>query len=462
MQKVSVTLLVLILSFAGLSDSALASTPKAGATCTKLGSTSIVKNIKFKCIKVNKKLVWHNDVAIKKTSQKPTIQPTPSPTPSPSPSPTSTQSPKPSFKAPIPISLPVAQTGAITFENVMNHVSEIPQTAWQRIQDVIKSNTPVNLKTDIYLAPNTRLDVAGGVTQFQNILQRNAQLWSGFSQSPYLSVYIYNAQDEPLAEQKLLEVYASRGYVKFASDGPINAMRNNCSPAIQPGQTINSNVDCGGANAGSVRESDEATMEFSQQNTFRGDYSGTVAHEYTHTVQGGQWINDPLCKNLLNGTYIGSAPGGNGCFRNGMANKQFSPCWLFEGLPQGTGYMAAYSDFPGYLNMRKTLPFNQGPTTITDYSANSLRDYLLNQTAPSCYDNFPLYKLGYSVGALTVEALTAIAGPQSVMAIYSLGAEGEDFPTAFQHVYGISWSDASTILSNVLASEYATYGPPPK
>jgi hypothetical protein len=48
------------------------------------------------------------------------------------------------------------------------------------------------------------------------------------------------------------------------------------------------------------------------------------------------------------------------------------------------------------------------------------------------------------------------------MAIYSLGAEGEDFPTAFQHVYGISWSEASTILSNVLASEYATYGPPPK
>jgi hypothetical protein len=48
------------------------------------------------------------------------------------------------------------------------------------------------------------------------------------------------------------------------------------------------------------------------------------------------------------------------------------------------------------------------------------------------------------------------------MALYSLGASGEDFPTAFQNVYGISWSDASTILSKVLAAEYATFGSPPQ
>jgi hypothetical protein len=32
----------------------------------------------------------------------------------------------------------------------------------------------------------------------------------------------------------------------------------------------------------------------------------------------------------------------------------------------------------------------------------------------------------------------------------------------FKNVYGISWSDASTILSKVLAAEYATFGAPPK
>jgi hypothetical protein len=48
------------------------------------------------------------------------------------------------------------------------------------------------------------------------------------------------------------------------------------------------------------------------------------------------------------------------------------------------------------------------------------------------------------------------------MALYALGAEGQDFSTAFKNVYGISWSDASTILSKVLAAEYATFGAPPK
>jgi hypothetical protein len=56
---------------------------------------------------------------------------------------------------------------------------------------------------------------------------------------------------------------------------------------------------------------------------------------------------------------------------------------------------------------------------------------------------------------MTIEALVAIGGPQATMALFALGAEGQNFPTAFKNVYGISWSEASTILSKVLAAEYA-------
>jgi hypothetical protein len=114
------------------------------------------------------------------------------------------------------------------------------------------------------------------------------------------------------------------------------------------------------------------------------------------------------------------------------------------------------------MNFRKGLPYAMGPTTITDYTQASLKDYLYNQSTPSCYNNGSLYLLGYTVGAFTTEALIAIGGPQSVMALYALGAEGQDFPTAFKNVYGISWSEGSTILSKVLAAEYATFGAPPR
>jgi hypothetical protein len=114
-----------------------------------------------------------------------------------------------------------------------------------------------------------------------------------------------------------------------------------------------------------------------------------------------------------------------------------------------------------YKAARAGLPYGWGPTTVTDYSQPSLKKYLYKQSAPTCYNSGEFYKLGYSVGALTTEALTAIAGPQATMALYALGAKGVSFPAAFKKVYGISWNKASTVLSKVLAAEYVTAGKPP-
>ena len=58
---------------------ASAATAKAGATCTKLKATSIVKGKKFSCIKSGKKLVWDKGVAVKPpadpVSKSPTVEP---------------------------------------------------------------------------------------------------------------------------------------------------------------------------------------------------------------------------------------------------------------------------------------------------------------------------------------------------------------------------------------------------
>ena len=52
---------------------ASAATAKAGATCSKLKATSIVKGKKFTCIKSGKKLIWDKGVVVKT----PVIKPTP-------------------------------------------------------------------------------------------------------------------------------------------------------------------------------------------------------------------------------------------------------------------------------------------------------------------------------------------------------------------------------------------------
>lgn len=52
-------------------------TAKAGAKCTKIKTTSIVKGKKFTCIKSGKKLVWNKGVFVKAAVKKPKPTPTP-------------------------------------------------------------------------------------------------------------------------------------------------------------------------------------------------------------------------------------------------------------------------------------------------------------------------------------------------------------------------------------------------
>ena len=64
------SLLAIALCIAPLSH-ASAVTAKAGASCTKLKATSIVKGKKFTCVKSGKKLVWDKGVLVKTLVTKP-------------------------------------------------------------------------------------------------------------------------------------------------------------------------------------------------------------------------------------------------------------------------------------------------------------------------------------------------------------------------------------------------------
>jgi len=413
---------------------------KAGNACTRVNATSVAASMKFTCIKSGNKLIWNNGTKVKNS--------------------TGSNSKNTTFKAPMPITLPVSPIGAITFANILDHVAEIPTASYKSIHAVMKANSPVTIPNSIYVGPTTKIDVIGGTARIKEVVGLTARLWQGFTQPSFYAMYVYNAADEPGTEKKFTEDFIAKGYDHSspeALNGLIRALAGNCQQTISPGKFSGPLVECRGADSGSYFNSSDSALRLGQTGNSTDPmitHGIVIGHEYTHSVATSQWIGSPFCKNLNN-----FAPG---CERSGMANIGFSPCWLFEGLPNATGFAVAEDTLAKYLKVRKQLPYNQGPTTITDYTAASLRNYLFNQVPAKCYQNGPLYSLGYSVGALTTEALMAIAGPQSVMAVYSLGAEGQDFPTAFKNVYGISWREASTILSKVLAAEYATFGPAPK
>ena len=357
------------------------------------------------------------------------------------------------FKAPIPISLPAAQTGPINFTNVVDKVEEIPGAAWTNVQNTIASNQPVSIPTTFYVGPTTKLDVIGGQPRIQEIIDRQAQLWNGFSNTTLYAIYAYNADDVSAAKEQFLSDYASKGYDNSDpeySAFAIRALAGNCQQTDAPGQFSGAVSDCRGANSGSYTSSSDSYLQLGQTGTNEDFYvtnGGVIGAEFLHATQAAQWIGAPDC--------------GEGCFRTIKSNIEFSPCWLFTGGPNSVGPMVSSNTLEDYLTFRKNLPYSQGPTTVTDYTQTSLQNYLVNQLPSTCYQDGDLFSLGYTVGALATEALVAIAGPQAMMALFSLGAEGQDFPTAFMNVYGISWSDASVILSEVVAKEYEKFGPPP-
>lgn len=414
----------------------------AGSSCTKLNSTSTFAGKKFVCVKSNSKLVWSL-----------------SSNPSNSNSPTSSSA---VFRAKIPIKLPVTQSGPITFSNISSNISSISQTAYQNVQSQIANASPVKpINNEVYSGPNTTLDVVGGLPRIQDILSRDQKLWSGFSQVSNFILLMYNATDEPWAESKWNSIAIASHYFQGQIMGEKKTIAGNCQQTLSPGVFSGNASNCRGADSSAIQGKDDAILTFGQGGTgASGDPyitgGGIVGHEYIHSVQAAQWIGDPsaTCTEAHNSP---------NCFRSRRANN-FAPCWLIEGQPNSIGPMVAADTFADYSQFRNQLPYSQGPTSITDYSATSLQNYLFNQKIgdTGCISNGNEYALGYTVGALAVEALVAIDGPQATMALYSLGASGEDFATAFKNVYGISWLDASGILANVLAQEYVAAGPTPQ
>lgn len=431
---------------------------KIGSICLKSGIVSKIGNTKVVCVKNGKKLLW---IKVSESSKQTSV--TPNPSSSPSPTTTPTPSPTPTvkaeiFKASIPISLPVNSIGSITFSNAASNFAQIPQIAWQNVQDVLKRNTPVeNVNNDLHIGPNTKIVTVGGLSRVKEILSRTQRLFSGFTQVKNFSLLIYNSKDEPWAEKEWETFAKERNYFKGEIEGEKRRIAGNCQTTVSPGVFSGSVEDCRGADSSAIQNKDDAVLTLGQSNsTDSGDHGEIISHEYVHAVQAGQWIGNPK-------VYCTEATNSPDCFRSHWVNNTV-PCWLNEGSAHAMGHLLSGDSFADYRKLRENLPFNQGPTTVTDYSESSLKSFLFNQEIGDrgCISNGAIYRLGYSVGALTVEILTAIGGPQAVMSIYSLCAEGSDFPTAFQKVYGISWSEASGILAKTLAAEYATYGPPPK
>ena len=352
MRKLSIFVSMIFIASSLTFVNANAAVPKVGASCSKLGSFTDTPGTRYVCVKSGSKKVlaiWY---------------PSSSKNDSGSNSKSGLYLPTGKFKAPIPITLPVKQStdpGAITFANMVEHISDIPQAAWKKVENISTTNKPVKIPNSIYVGPTTKIDIVGGTTRIQEILAKSARLWSGFSQADFYAVYVYNGADEAITEKKFAADYKARKYDLTREEnlaGPLRALAGNCQNQLRPGQFSGPLGDCGGSDSGGYINSNDSFAHLGQTGTSTDIYmigGGVLGHEYTHAVQAGQWINSPFCGNPDGGEKL--------CSRSSMSNVAFSPCWLMEGIPNSVGVMVTSSSAEDYSKFRDThLPYGHGPT----------------------------------------------------------------------------------------------------
>jgi hypothetical protein len=336
--------------------------------------------------------------------------------------------------APIPINLPVAP-GPITFSNILDHLPEVAKSAYDNVHQVFNVNAmPANIKSTIWVGPTTQ--IVGSMpeaTRFEEAMK----LWAGFYQPVTFGAFFFNTADEPLAEP----VFTQWKLDSHINGGPTtDLLKGECQKSNGlPGGTVGGPLgDCTNANGGVIDGIGTGMGIFGVPNDpgSRNDpyRAGALEiHEYTHMVQTAQFLGH------------GDQPA--------RAMQDMSPCWLQEGMAHFASKTTASTTFEDYLTQRNGEAKNRtnADGLVPPRDTAGVSAYISLQTLPACERT---YSWGYATGMLIVEALSAIGGVQSTMALYAEEARGNQFTDAFKLVYGVSWETAQPILTQVVVQDY--------
>jgi len=167
-------------------------------------------------------------------------------------------------------------------------------------------------------------------------------------------------------------------------------------------------------------------------NNVNNSISGTVeAHEYTHSIE--QSSSDALRPSV------------------NLLKSPWPPNWIWEGLAQFSQHAAIYSDsFEKYSKYRKEASgqiFNN-----STWNANYIEGYFQTNLTNDWASKYPRWRQ-YDLGAMLIEILVAIKGPDSAMQIFNESVNGGGFEAAFQRIYGSSFQSVLPTISRTIALE---------
>jgi len=310
---------------------------------------------------------------------------------------------------------PVEPAAPTSFENLLANYKGIPAAAWKSTQANIAANNLPTPPLEIVLGPTTKKPYDKSVSEIA--LKKVTGIFKNFSQPPKQTSVFYNYDDLKWATEKLSTF---RNPFK-TSDTYADQAIAHCPTAFLCRGAFGNYAEGTGLIINSV------SLPHGQWIIPFGLSGSVDIHEFTHTIQKAQF--------LVAGK-----------------DRHFGyPHWFSEGQPQVAGFTGANNTLDAYNEMR---------LKVMDVPAKGLGGY-----TPSDVSRF--YKLQgtdtpepatlelvYTIGYITVEALTALKGIDSTMNLVKAVAAGDTFDQAFKKIYEIEWVDAEPILAQVVSKQF--------
>ena len=392
-----VALLIPMVLFASNSYAAV----KAGSACTKVGAKSISAGKSYTCIKSGKKLVWDKGVLVP-VAKPAVVKPTPAPSASASATPKPSSTPK-----------PAPTVANITFENLLENNANVSYTAWKKSNEKILASSSASVPLEILLGANTKLNNNNPEFAFSQV----NKLFAGNILPKNIVLLAFNFQDRDWAVTKMDQIVPNAGSQWIKDFACPNV--DNC---VGGGSFLNlSNktallVIATGIDPNNVNNSISGTLE---------------AHEYTHTIE--QSSADALRPSV------------------NLLKSPWPPNWYWEGLAQFSQHAAIYSDsFEKYSKYRKLASGEILSNSI--WNAKYIESYFQTNLTNEWASQYPRWRQ-YDLGAMLVEILVAIKGPDSAMEVSKESINGSGFESAFQKIYGYSFQSVLPIISRTIALE---------
>lgn len=218
---------------------------KAGATCTKLGSTSTTAGKKYTCIKSGKKLVWDKGVTV--------LAP----------------------KASIPV-------GPTSFSDLQANYAGVPYWAWKKSADVLTSSKAKSAKLTLLIGPNTH----PGNEIPQMAISQVSRLFPNYKESKEFVLIYFNYKDAAWAEAQF------NSYIGTDSGNDTSGSIQKICPsevACASGLAVKNQVT-----GISVSLITAGTASLNDKRFLNGVLE---AHEYFHTIQNAQFDGDVVVHN---------------------------------------------------------------------------------------------------------------------------------------------------------------------